>query len=620
MPLARRSRRPWTPWLPTLRVRRSDFGVIFGERAARLQEIGDDARIDDLHAHDMRRSGERRVARFAVADMRVVGEIAGSAGEDLRRARRDRLFDVDDERQFVPGDGDGLGGVARLKGRFGDDHRDDVADMRGFVGGHHGIGLQRRQGLVGIADRRQACEPAERGEVRGDVNAAHARHGARGLDVLDRKSRVRVRAAQENRVQRVLARHVGRVGPPAADEADVLDALDALAHAELHRSHRCDFPWTPAARNRPRTDPHTTPWTSAAPPVGWNPATIFARSASHLVNGPLIPRAENRATLALYSGCLHERARRSEPRAFARSRSWTRNGRRRAEPAASRNDAAEKPAGAAEPLAAAPTLAGSGSETRRPSSRRDSISFPTPRPRAPRPPAARRPPLRWASGLAAGLALIAAVTGGRALRSRQAVEPAGGQGRGKPRPRADGQDPEGSDRRRRGRAGARRAADLRKVAAEMKTQKRRRARSRRRPRATDGAGRSRRPRPERAPRQAGRSHRPRNGRPHRRSGGATRQAREEAARRRRGRPDAPDAIAQAGRARAETRSGRLRRNDRLDRTAASAAARLLARRRSGRLRARRRPGRPAASGARRFPARRRPGAANRAPRPRLGRS
>ena len=65
--------------------------------------------------------------------MGVVGDIAGGAGEDLRRARPQRRFDVDDQRKLFPGDGDCLGGVARLKERIGDDHRDDVADMGGFV-------------------------------------------------------------------------------------------------------------------------------------------------------------------------------------------------------------------------------------------------------------------------------------------------------------------------------------------------------------------------------------------------------------------------------------------------------------------------------------------------------
>ena len=38
----------------------------------------------------MRRGGENRVGRLAVAEMRVVSDVAWGVGEDLRRARPDR--------------------------------------------------------------------------------------------------------------------------------------------------------------------------------------------------------------------------------------------------------------------------------------------------------------------------------------------------------------------------------------------------------------------------------------------------------------------------------------------------------------------------------------------------
>ena len=87
----------------------------------------------------------------------------------------------------------------------------------------------------------EAGKPAELGEIRGEVDALHARHGARGFEVLDFEARMGVRAAQENRVQRVIApRPTCR--RRAADQPDVLDALDALADAEFHQLSSRRFP------------------------------------------------------------------------------------------------------------------------------------------------------------------------------------------------------------------------------------------------------------------------------------------------------------------------------------------------------------------------------------------
>ena len=61
--------------------------------------------------------------------MRVVGDIAGRAGEHLRRSVPERRFHVDDGGQRRPMSiGERLGGVARVGGVVGDDHRDGVRD------------------------------------------------------------------------------------------------------------------------------------------------------------------------------------------------------------------------------------------------------------------------------------------------------------------------------------------------------------------------------------------------------------------------------------------------------------------------------------------------------------
>ena len=75
------------------------------------------------------RAGEDRVGLGLVADMRVIGDIAGRAVEHQRRAGLDRRLHVDQGGQRVPIDRERFDGVARLAARVGDDHADDVADM-----------------------------------------------------------------------------------------------------------------------------------------------------------------------------------------------------------------------------------------------------------------------------------------------------------------------------------------------------------------------------------------------------------------------------------------------------------------------------------------------------------
>ena len=231
--------------------------VIFADGGARLHIVGDHSRVDDFDANRVRGAGERLVGLLLVADMGVIGDVAGRAGEDERRSGPERLFHVGDGGKVLPRDADQFGGVARLQNRVGDHHRDDVADVVRLVRRHHRIRLERRLRPVGVGDRSEARQSAEIGEIAGDVNGANARGRARRFDIVDVELRVPVRAAQKNRLQFGPIDRVGGVIALAADQPDVLDALDALTHPEFCRFHihvpiPCSRPAASLAERRSR--------------------------------------------------------------------------------------------------------------------------------------------------------------------------------------------------------------------------------------------------------------------------------------------------------------------------------------------------------------------------------
>ena len=206
------------------------FRIVFPDGGTRLHVVCDRPRIDDLDPGRVGGRLECGVRFLLVADMSIVGHIAGRAGKDHRRAGLDGFFHVDDGGKLFPRDADQFGGVARLRRRIGDSHRDDVADMMDLVCRHHRIGLERRVRPVGVGDRSDAGERAEFGEIARDIYGADARRGARGLDVLDAEFRMPIGTAQKHRPEfGALDRVRGEIAA-AADQANVLNALDALPY------------------------------------------------------------------------------------------------------------------------------------------------------------------------------------------------------------------------------------------------------------------------------------------------------------------------------------------------------------------------------------------------------
>ena len=76
--------------------------IVFADSGARLHIVRDGSRIDDPDPNRLRGAGKRGVRLFLVADVRVIGDVAGRAGEDQRRAGPDGLFHVDWRRECPP--------------------------------------------------------------------------------------------------------------------------------------------------------------------------------------------------------------------------------------------------------------------------------------------------------------------------------------------------------------------------------------------------------------------------------------------------------------------------------------------------------------------------------------
>ena len=134
--------------------------IVFPDGRTRLHIIGDNARIDDSDANRVGRARERVIRLLFVADMGVIGDVAGRAGEDERRSRQQGFVHVGNGGEILPADADQFGGAAGLQRRVRRHHRDDVAHMVRFVRRHHRIRLERRVRPVRVADRGEAGQVA----------------------------------------------------------------------------------------------------------------------------------------------------------------------------------------------------------------------------------------------------------------------------------------------------------------------------------------------------------------------------------------------------------------------------------------------------------------------------
>lgn len=103
--------------------------LIVPERRARLHRRHDDAVVDKLHPRHMMCRLHRRLDGLGIADRPVIGKIAAILFPDDRRIRRKRARRIRDHGQVFIIDHHEVRRIARLRRRFGHDHRHQIADM-----------------------------------------------------------------------------------------------------------------------------------------------------------------------------------------------------------------------------------------------------------------------------------------------------------------------------------------------------------------------------------------------------------------------------------------------------------------------------------------------------------
>ena len=186
-----------------------------------------------------------------VADRPLEHDVVRGVLVELRGARLDRLLRIDDRRERLPVDRDGLDGVVGLGLGLGDDRGDAFAGPLDVVRGED----PRRVDVV-LDARAAAGRPGHRQRVVRDVGADedrdHARHRLGGARVDRADVGVRVRAAQDGHVGHRLELDVVEVAAFAGDEARVLGPLDGLADdvgrggSVEHVGHRSSPLYAPA--------------------------------------------------------------------------------------------------------------------------------------------------------------------------------------------------------------------------------------------------------------------------------------------------------------------------------------------------------------------------------------
>ncbi len=141
---------------------------------------------------------------------------------------------IGDRRQRIDVDLDQAQRILGNAGGIGQHEGEDLADIAYLVFGNHRLSerLEIRQWLQPHGDARDAVA-----DILGGDHAVHAGQGAGGGIVDRADAAVRDGAAQECRVQHVLAREIVDILPAAAEEAKILEALDRAADERVDGSH-----------------------------------------------------------------------------------------------------------------------------------------------------------------------------------------------------------------------------------------------------------------------------------------------------------------------------------------------------------------------------------------------
>ena len=159
-------------------------------------------------------------------------EIARPVRPDLGRAGLERGHRANHMRQRLPVDGQRLRRILRLLEAVGDHKGNGIAHVP-----HHIFRKDRILRDLDVdagqdAGRRQR---AQRRNIGGRQHQPHARHRSYSLEVVNAESRMGVRRAHHDRVQRLAGRDVGDIAPCPAQQRIVFLARERLTESKFHR-------------------------------------------------------------------------------------------------------------------------------------------------------------------------------------------------------------------------------------------------------------------------------------------------------------------------------------------------------------------------------------------------
>ena len=206
--------------------------VPFGEQAARLHGQRGVALGAEALAPRIGRVFERRVG-IAEHGAEFHREIAAFVFKQQRFVLR-RALPVRDGRQRLDVDFDGAERVLGDAGAVGQHHGQRLADIAHLVARHDRLaeGFELRHRLQPHRHQRDCIAEIGRGD-----DGMHAGDFCRPRHVDSADAAVGDRAAQDRRMQHVLAREIVDILAAAADEAKVLQPFDRLADERVDRPH-----------------------------------------------------------------------------------------------------------------------------------------------------------------------------------------------------------------------------------------------------------------------------------------------------------------------------------------------------------------------------------------------
>ena len=209
--------------------------VVFADRGAGIEIIGDHALVDDFQRNDARGFCECGLRLRLIAEGHLERQVARPVRPDLRRPLFKGRLRADNMRQGFPFDVERLGGVARLVERFRHDESHCVADVPHFVRRQHRV-WRDDHFLARHAGR--ARQMAEVGEIPSGQDKMHAGNGPRLVRVLDLEARMGMRRAHHHAVQETGRRMVRHIMSMAANEGIVFLADNRLTDAKFHQGIR----------------------------------------------------------------------------------------------------------------------------------------------------------------------------------------------------------------------------------------------------------------------------------------------------------------------------------------------------------------------------------------------